>query len=60
MTGEWKGAGSKSMKWMVIGLAILILGILIIATGDAMMKQMEQPDAAATNEVQTSSPPPNP
>lgn len=41
MTGEWRGAGKSSMSWMVTGLAILILGIIVIAFGNAMMPTPE-------------------
>ena len=37
MTGEWQGASKASMNWMVLGLTILIIGIVIIALGNAMM-----------------------
>jgi len=55
MTGEWKGAGGKSMKWMITGLAILILGIVLIAFGDARMKQAEKADATAMRAPSTMS-----
>jgi len=37
MTGEWKGADSKSMRWMTTGLTVLVLGIIVISIGNAMM-----------------------
>lgn len=40
MTGEWKEAGKSSMNWMVAGLGILILGIVIIAFGNALMVEV--------------------
>ncbi|MBE3068598.1 MAG: sugar:proton symporter [Planctomycetes bacterium] len=35
-TGEWKGASPKSKSWLVIGLAVLILGIVIVSCGNAI------------------------
>ena len=37
MTGEWKGADSRGMRWMAIGLTVLVLGIVVISVGNAMM-----------------------
>ncbi|MCP4451678.1 MAG: hypothetical protein GY809_09470 [Planctomycetes bacterium] len=36
MTGEWKEADKESKKWMYIGLAILIGGIVIVSIGNKM------------------------
>ena len=35
-TGEWKGASPQSVKLIVIGIAVLILGVCILAKGNAM------------------------
>jgi len=35
-TGEWKGASAKSKGWMALGLAVLVLGIIVISIGNAM------------------------
>jgi len=35
-TGEWRGAGRQSILGMVIGIAILIVGVCILAKGNAM------------------------
>ena len=35
-TGEWKGASRKSIQWIVAGIAVLILGVGILAQGNAM------------------------
>ena len=32
-TGEWKGASQKSKSWLYIGLAVLILGIVVVSYG---------------------------
>jgi hypothetical protein len=37
MPGEWKDAGHRSMRWMMIGLTVLIAGIVMIAVGNAIM-----------------------
>ena len=35
-TGEWKGASRESIKLIITGIAILILGVCILAAGNAM------------------------
>ena len=35
-TGEWKGASRQSIKLILTGIAILILGVCILAAGNAM------------------------
>ena len=35
-TGEWKGAGRQSIRWIVAAIAILILGVCVLAWGNAM------------------------
>jgi L-rhamnose-H+ transport protein len=35
-TGEWKGAGRQSVQWMAAGIAVLILGVCLLAAGNAM------------------------
>jgi L-rhamnose-H+ transport protein len=46
-TGEWKGASRQSILWIVVGIAILIAGVCLIAQGKAMMPaptpEIEQP-----------------
>ena len=37
MTGEWKNAGTDSKRWLFIGLAVLVLGIVIVSVGNAMI-----------------------
>lgn len=29
-TGEWRGAGSKSIRWILVGIAILIAGVCVL------------------------------
>jgi len=36
LTGEWKGASSRSKGWLFVGLAVLILGIVVVSIGNAM------------------------
>ena len=35
-TGEWKGSSAASRRWLMIGLAVLILGIVIVSYGNAI------------------------
>jgi len=35
-TGEWKGAPKDSIKWIAIGIVILVVGICVLAKGNAM------------------------
>jgi len=35
-TGEWKGAGRLSLQWIVTAIAILILGVCVLAWGNAL------------------------
>ena len=37
-TGEWKGSSSTSRKWLALGLAILIGGIVVVSVGNSMPK----------------------
>ncbi|KPK47394.1 MAG: hypothetical protein AMK72_08495 [Planctomycetes bacterium SM23_25] len=35
-TGEWKGASAGSRGWLFAGLAVLILGIIVVSVGNAI------------------------
>ncbi len=35
-TGEWKGASPKSIKLIMVGIAILVIGVAILGTGKWM------------------------
>jgi len=35
-TGEWKGACRQSITWVLLGIAVLIVGVCILAAGNAM------------------------
>jgi L-rhamnose-H+ transport protein len=39
-TGEWKGADSKSKNWTFMGLAVLIIGIIIVSYGKYMISMI--------------------
>jgi L-rhamnose-H+ transport protein len=36
-TGEWKGASRQSIAWIIVGIALLIVGVCVLAQGKAMM-----------------------
>jgi len=36
-TGEWKGASRQSVAWIVAGIALLIVGVCVLAKGKSMM-----------------------
>lgn len=36
-TGEWKGASRRSVGWIVAGIALLVIGVCILAKGQSMM-----------------------
>ncbi len=36
LTGEWKGSDRKSRTWIVAGIAVLIIGVSILAKGRSM------------------------
>ena len=38
-TGEWKGASRQSMKWIGAAILILILGVCVLATGNALQQR---------------------
>ena len=51
-TGEWKGASRKSIAWIVAGIAILIIGVCIMAKGNHMRESRPaQASAAAPQRV---------
>ncbi len=35
-TGEWRGASRQSIRWIVAAIAVLILGVCVLAKGNAM------------------------
>jgi L-rhamnose-H+ transport protein len=35
-SGEWTGAGRRSLAWIVAGIAILIVSVCILGLGNAM------------------------
>jgi len=36
-TGEWKGASRQSVAWIIAGIALLVVGVCLLAQGKAMM-----------------------
>ncbi|MHC4407092.1 MAG: L-rhamnose/proton symporter RhaT [Planctomycetota bacterium] len=36
-TGEWKGASRRSIAWIVAGIALLTVGVCVLAAGKSMM-----------------------
>ncbi len=36
ITGEWKGASQQSKRWIAAGIAVLIIGVSVLATGNIM------------------------
>jgi len=43
-TGEWKGASEKSRNWLFTGLAVLILGIIIVSVGNYVILKSPPPE----------------
>jgi len=42
-TGEWKGASTRSKGWLLAGLAVLILGIVVVSCGNYAITLAESP-----------------
>ena len=38
-TGEWKGASRQSVVWIMAGIALLIIGVCVLAAGRSMMPE---------------------
>lgn len=49
LTKEWKGASKKSVQLLITSLAILIVGVLIIAQGNYM--KIQEDEAKTTSQV---------
>ncbi len=47
LTKEWKNAGAGSVRWILAGIAVLILGVSLLATGNYLQGQYPQPAPAA-------------
>jgi len=47
LTGEWKGAGRRSVRWIAAGIAVLIIGVSVLATGNILKTR----SASAANVV---------
>ena len=46
-TGEWKGASRKSIQWIIAGIVVLILGVVVLAQGNAMKQRADKKAAEA-------------
>ena len=46
-TGEWKGASRKSIQWILAAIVILILGVAVLAQGNAMAERAKAKAAPA-------------
>lgn len=45
-TGEWKGASRPSVQWIVAAIVVLILGVVVLAQGNAMAERAKTKPAA--------------
>jgi hypothetical protein len=36
LTGEWKGASKQSVNWILAGIAVLVVGVCILAKANTM------------------------
>jgi glucose uptake protein GlcU len=55
-TGEWKGASKQSVQWIAAGLAVLIIGVCVLAKGNAMAQEAKKkpaPEKAAVTQLRT-------
>jgi len=41
LTGEWKGASKTSIKWIIAGIIVLMLGVSVLTRGNFMHSQYE-------------------
>jgi hypothetical protein len=50
-TGEWKGAGAKSIRWILAGIVVLILGVCVLGLAHGIKPkpkpQSDKPAATA-------------
>ncbi len=51
LTGEWKGAGKKSVAWIIGGIVILMLGVSVLARGNYMYGEYKKSLKAETTET---------
>ncbi|MBM4031106.1 MAG: hypothetical protein FJ291_04895 [Planctomycetes bacterium] len=42
-TGEWKGASKRSVQWIVAAIVVLIMGVAVLAQGNAMAERAKKP-----------------
>ena len=46
-TGEWKGASRQSIKWIAAGIAVLVLGVCVLALGKGIQQSREEAEKEA-------------
>ena len=52
-SGEWKGASRRSVNWIVAGIALLTIGVCILATGKSMIPPADADQTEPGNAVQS-------
>ncbi len=52
LTGEWKGAGKRSLVWIAAGIAVLVIGVSVLAKGNFMQGQHAEQHAEQQIEQQ--------
>lgn len=45
-TGEWKGAGARSIRWILLGIAILLAGVCVLGVAHGVMPKTWSPTPA--------------
>jgi hypothetical protein len=53
LTGEWRGASGRSVRWIVTGIAILVFGVSVLAAGNYMQGKYQAKTAAVKAAEQT-------
>lgn len=43
LTKEWKGASRESIRWIAAGIAVLIVGVCLLASGNYLQSQLAKP-----------------
>ncbi len=52
LTKEWKGASRQSIRWIAAGIAILIIGVSILAKGNFMQGEYQKSQPPSTEQSQ--------
>ena len=53
LTKEWKGASRQSICWITAGIAILIIGVSVLAKGNFMQGEYKKSQPASTEQSQS-------